>query len=155
MARVQGDLMIGRPVESVFDFVADQTNEPLYNAAMVRAEKDTPGPIGTGTRFRSAVRSGRRTADMVIEFVDYDRPRLLSSHTTMKQAEIDYVLTFEQTSAGTHMRWSGNIHPRGALRLLAPAIGWIGARQERRIWEGMKRCLEGDSEPTGRLVDGE
>jgi uncharacterized protein YndB with AHSA1/START domain len=155
MARVQGDLTIGRPVESVFDFVADQTNEPQYNAAMVRAEKETRGPIGKRTKFRSAVRSGRRAVDMVIEFTDYDRPRLLASHTTMKQAEIDYVLTFEPTSAGTHMRWSGNVHPKGALHLLTPAIGWIGARQERRIWEGMKRCLEGDSEPTGRLVDGE
>lgn len=148
MAKVDGELIIARPVEVVFDYVADQTNEPRYNAAMVRAEKDTPGPIGKGTRFKSAVRSGHRTRDMVIEFRDYDRPRLLASHTVMKEAEIDYVLTFEPASAGTHMRWSGNVHPKGALRLLTPAIGWMGARQEQRIWESMKRCLEGGSEPS-------
>lgn len=44
MARIEGEIRIGRPVEVVFDHVADQTNEPLYNPHMVRAEKITPGP---------------------------------------------------------------------------------------------------------------
>ena len=152
MSRVEGELTIARPVESVFDFVADQTNEPRSNPAMVRAEKCSSGPIGKGTTFRSAVRTGRRTADMVIEFTEYDRPRLLASHTMMKQAEIDYVLTFEPTAAGTRMRWSGNVRPLGVLRLLSPAIRWMGARQEQRIWESMKRCLEGGPEPTRSVV---
>jgi hypothetical protein len=48
----------------VFDFAADQRNEPLYNPRMVRAEKVTGGPIGKGTVFRSAVRAVRRPTEM-------------------------------------------------------------------------------------------
>jgi hypothetical protein len=55
MARIEGEIVIGRPVDVVFDYVADQSNEPRYNPRMVRAEKITPGPVGKGTRFRSAV----------------------------------------------------------------------------------------------------
>ena len=33
--------MIARPVEEVFDFVADERNEPRYNPRMLRAEKLT------------------------------------------------------------------------------------------------------------------
>jgi hypothetical protein len=146
VARVQGEVRIGRPVEVVFDFVADQTNEPQYNPAMVRTTRVTPGPIGQGTTFRSTVRSGRRTADMIIEFTQYDRPRLLASHTTMEQAEIDYLLTFEPITAGTRMRWSGSVRPQGILRPLAPLVGWIGSRQERRIWSSMKQLLEAGPE---------
>jgi hypothetical protein len=29
MARIEGAIMINRPVEEVFDFVADERNEPL------------------------------------------------------------------------------------------------------------------------------
>jgi hypothetical protein len=47
--------------------LADERNEPRYNARMVRADKVTPGPIGKGTRFRSAVASFGREAEMVIE----------------------------------------------------------------------------------------
>jgi len=46
MAKIEGQITIGRPVDVAFDYVADQTNEPQYNPAMVRAEKETAGPIG-------------------------------------------------------------------------------------------------------------
>jgi hypothetical protein len=57
MARIEGEIVIGRPVDVVFDYVADQSNERQYNPQMVRAEKITAGPVGKGTRFRSAVAS--------------------------------------------------------------------------------------------------
>ena len=31
MARVEGQIVIGRPVDVVFGYVADQSNEPQYN----------------------------------------------------------------------------------------------------------------------------
>ncbi|GAA1599137.1 MULTISPECIES: SRPBCC family protein [Kribbella] len=142
MARIKGEITVGRPVEVVFDYVADQTNEPHYNPSMVRAEMVTAGPIGKGTRFRSAVRSGGRTAEMLIEYTSFERPRLLASVTTMEQAEIEYTLTFERSPRGTCMRWSGQVLPKGAFRLLGPLITWMGVRQEQRIWDGMKRRLE-------------
>ena len=52
MAGIEGEILIGQPVDVVFDYVADQSNEPQYNPRMVRAEKITPGPVGKGTRFR-------------------------------------------------------------------------------------------------------
>jgi uncharacterized protein YndB with AHSA1/START domain len=143
MAGIEGEITISRPVDVVFDYVADQTNEPQYNASMVRAAKVTAAPIGKGTRFRSAVRSAGRTAEMLIEFTDFDRPRLLASTATMKQADIDYVLRFEPVAAGTGMRWSGQVRPKGAFRLLGPLFVWLGRRQEQRIWRSMKEHLEG------------
>ena len=142
MAKITGEITIRRPVEVVFDYVADQTNEPEYNPNMVRAEKDTAGPIGKGTRFRSAVRSAGRIAEMVIETTAYDRPRLLASTTTMDQMDIDYTLTFDPVAEGTLMRWSGDVRPKGGLRLMGPLVGWMGTRQERRIWSSLKSHLE-------------
>ena len=142
MARIDGDIVIGRPVEAVFDYVADQSNEPQYNPQMVRAEKITAGPVGAGTRFRSAVASMGRTAGMLIECTGYDRPRRLDSVTTMRQADISYTLTFEPAAAGTRMHWSGQVRPKGALRLLGPAITRLGTRQEQRIWASLKRHME-------------
>lgn len=142
MAKIAGEITIRRPVEEVFDYVADQTNEPRYNPAMVRAEKATLGPIGLGTRFNSAVASAGHPVEMVIEYTGYDRPKLLASATTMKQADIEYTLRFEPAEAGTLMRWSGQVRPKGVLRLLGPLVAWKGRGQERRIWESLKRHLE-------------
>ena len=142
MARIAGDIVIDRPVEVVFDYVADQSNEPQYNPQMVRAEKMTAGPVGVGTRFHSAVASIGRTAEMLIECTGYDRPRRLDSTTTMQQADISYTLTFEPAGTGARMRWSGQVRPKGAYRLLGPMITWMGRRQERRIWTSLKHRLE-------------
>jgi hypothetical protein len=142
MARIDGGIVIGRPVEVVFDYVADQSNEPQYNPQMVRAEKITPGPVRKGTRFRSAVASRGRTAEMLIECTGYDRPTLLTTTTTMQQADIGYTLTFEPVAAGTRMRWSGQVRPKGAYKLLRPVITWLGRRQEQRIWTSLRRHLE-------------
>lgn len=143
MAHVEGEITIGRPVEVVFDFVSDQRNEPRYNPDMVRAVKETDGPIGRGTRFRSTVRSGRRDSEMLIEITRCERPGLLTSTTTMRQLDVDYTLRFEAVGGGTRMRWSGEVRPKGALRLLGPLVGWMGNRQEERIWAGLKSHLEG------------
>ena len=60
MTRIEGEIAISRPVDVVFDYVADQTNEPQYNPGMVRAEKVSAGPIGKGTN--SAPRCGPQDA---------------------------------------------------------------------------------------------
>jgi hypothetical protein len=142
MARIDGEIVIGRPVDVVFDYVADQRNEPQYNPQMLRAEKITAGPVGKGTRFRSAVASMGRTAEMLIECTGYDRPARFATTTTMRQADISYTLIFEPAAAGTRMRWSGQVRPKGAFRLLGPVITWMGIRQEQRIWTSLKKHLE-------------
>jgi Polyketide cyclase / dehydrase and lipid transport len=142
MSGIAGEIIIARPVDVVFDYLADQSNEPQYNPRMVRAEKITPGPVGKGTRFRSAVASMGRTAEMLIECTGYDRPTLFASATTMRQADISYTLRFEPAAAGTRMRWSGQVRPKGAVRLLNPVITWMGVRQEQRIWTSLKNLLE-------------
>jgi hypothetical protein len=73
MTRITGEIVIDAPAEVVFDFVADQRNEPAYNPHMVRSAKVTPGPVGKGTQFRSAVRSGGRLAEMAIESTGFQR----------------------------------------------------------------------------------
>lgn len=151
MARIAGMIVIARPVEVVFHCVADQRNEPKYNPRMVRSEKLTDGPIGVGTRFGATMTAGRRRTDMVIETTEYDRPRRLASKTTMDMADVAGSVTFDQTSAGTVMRWSWDVHPRGVARLFSPLIAAIGRRQERTIWGGLKQYLESVSAPSSAV----
>ena len=109
MARVQGEIVIERPVEVVFDYVADQRNEPTYNPRMLRSEKLTDGPVDVGTRFRAVVRSGRRPIDMLIEVTEHKRPTRFGSRTTMSSADIEGGLTFVPVggsqSPSTDFRW--------------------------------------------------
>ena len=147
MIHIEGDIVIDRRVEDVFDYVADECNEPTYNTQMRLAEKISDGPIGVGTQYRAEVVSGGRPVSMVIETTEYERPRRLASMTTMSAMDIAYTLTFEPVPEGTRMRWLGAIEPHGMLKLMGPLVAWMGRRQELRIWTGLKTLLEGTEVP--------
>ena len=122
MTRITGEIVIDAPADVVFDFVADQRNEPAYNPHMVRSAKVTPGPVGKDTQFRSAVRSRGRLAEMAIEYTGFQRPSRLASTTRMAQAEFSGTLTFEPADAGTRLRWSWDARFTWPLRLVAPVL---------------------------------
>jgi uncharacterized protein YndB with AHSA1/START domain len=150
MIHIDGEITIGRPVEDVFDTVADERNEPKYNPRFQLVEQVTDGPIGAATRFKAATTMGR-PAEMTIEFTEFERPRRLSSVTTMPAMSIAGTLTFDPVPAGTRMRWSWELQPHGATRLLTPLIAWMGQRQETEIWSGLKRYLEGTAAASRRV----
>jgi hypothetical protein len=49
MAKIEGQILIRRPVDEVFDFVADSRNEPSFN----------PAPVGSSTASSMMHTSGR------------------------------------------------------------------------------------------------
>ena len=61
MIKVEDSVVIERPVEDVFAYVADQTNAPHWQAGLVEVRRTTDGPVGVGARH-TAVRTfmGRR-----------------------------------------------------------------------------------------------
>jgi Polyketide cyclase / dehydrase and lipid transport len=149
MARIAGELVINRPVDEVFDFVADERNEPRYNPRIRRAEKLSPGPIGRGTRFRAEAVTRGRTVGMTIDYTAYERPRQLGSSIHMAAADILGTLRFDPVPDGTRMSWSWEMRLRGLYRLLTPIIVGAGRRQEQANWAGLKRFLEGQQSLVG------
>ena len=152
MQRIDGDIVIHRPVDEVFDFVADERNEPQYNPQMRRVTQTSRGPIGVGTRFHCEMGRG---ADLAWEVVAYERPhrlggagratmRLLGAVPTM---DIQGTLTFDPVPEGTRMHWSWQMAPCGVLKVVTPLVGRIGQRQETRIWASLKHLLETAAPP--------
>ncbi|MDN4645511.1 SRPBCC family protein [Arthrobacter sp. PsM3] len=142
MTSIQGEIVIGRPLSEVFDFVADERNEPRYNPRILHVEKVTGGSMRNGTQFKVTTKSRGRPLTMLLKTTEYQRPTRLANTTSMSSATIRGVLTFEPAAGGTLLRWSWDIQPRGALKFLSPIIGRIGKRQEAANWASLKRYLE-------------
>jgi hypothetical protein len=137
-------MTIRRPVVTVFDYAANQSNEPTYNPRMVASKQVSEGPVGVGTHFHATVLSGRRPLDMDIEVTEYDRPTRFGTHTAMSSADVTGVLTFRPSGADTLMSWSWDIRPRGMARFFSPLVALMGRHQEKACWAGLKRVLEAD-----------
>jgi hypothetical protein len=63
-ALVEGEIVIRRPVEEVFDYIADERHEPNFNRRMSRVELLTAVPIGAGSRFGIEMTMMRRVFDI-------------------------------------------------------------------------------------------
>ena len=142
MVKIQGSTVIARPVEEVFDFVADERNERKYNPNLVWVEKVTPGPISEGTRWAAMVESRGRQLDMDLEVTEYARPSRLGSTTSMPTAEISGAVTFLPDVDGTRLGWSWDLQPLGWARLMGPVLARVGGRHEQKLWADLKRYLE-------------
>ena len=144
MTRICGSIEIRRPVEEVFDFIADQRNELRYNPKMTESVKLTEGPIGVGTRFRATVLSAGKPLPMMIEYTGFDRPQRLRSRSVMTGSLVEGEVCCQPVPAGTRLTWEWDVRVSGPARFAGPLIGWIGRREERFIWTGLQRHLEGD-----------
>lgn len=147
MAHIEGEIIIDRPADEVFDFVADERNEPTYNPRLRDVELLTTGPIGPGTRFRAQTTTRSRAVPMLIELTRVERPRRLASTTRMSSMDVVGDLTFDAVEGRTRMRWSWELRPHGVLRLLGPIVARVGRRQEEECWAALKRHLEQAASP--------
>jgi uncharacterized protein YndB with AHSA1/START domain len=142
VVRIEGETLILRPPEVVFDFLADGTNEPRYNPGVVRSQLLSSGPIGTGTKFLASFRSAGHMAPALIEYLDYRKPERLVSVTRMRWADVRGQLKLSPAPSGTRLQWSAELHPAGLARLFTPALTFMARRQERSTWAELKRLLE-------------
>ena len=149
MGRIEGEIRINRPVDEVFDFVADERNEPRFNPRMLCAQLLSPEPIGSGSRFLVQSRMLRRSVETEVELTAFERPRLLGSRSRSvtrgresRSMTTEGKLIFEPMADGTRMRWSWRVATPGAARLIAPLFVLVGRRQEKTIWRNLKRLLE-------------
>lgn len=142
MIHMEGEVVIRRPVELVFDFVADACNEPRYNRNIIEAEKVSSGPVGRGARFRNKTRSMGRTTEWTIDITGYERPRRLGTALRSAAMDIRGEMSFGRVADGTRMKWSWDLMPRGIFKLLAPLVKLGGQRLEENNWDNLKRYLE-------------
>jgi uncharacterized protein YndB with AHSA1/START domain len=142
MTHITGEVTIHAPVDEVFDMVADERHEPRYNPRIVRAEKVSEGPVGTGTRFVAEPKSMGTRGEMTLTILEYDRPHRLHNVVRSSYMQVDGTLTFEEVEGGTRLRWDWDMGLIGPMRLMSPLLALIGPTWERRNWVGLKEHME-------------
>ena len=69
-----GSAVVDRPIEEVFAFLADGTNDPKFSPRVQEIRKTTAGPVGVGTVFESTVKDAGMTTKRTFELTAFDAP---------------------------------------------------------------------------------
>jgi carbon monoxide dehydrogenase subunit G len=69
-----GSAVIDRPIEEVFAFLADGTNDPKFSPRVQEIHKATDGPVAVGTVFESKVKDAGLTTRRRFELTEFQAP---------------------------------------------------------------------------------
>src|SRR5215469_4349762 len=69
-----GTAVIERPIDEVFAFLADGTNDPKFSPRVQEIRQTTDGPIGVGTVFESTVKDAGMKSSRKFELTDFEAP---------------------------------------------------------------------------------
>ena len=66
--------VINRPIDEVFAFLADGTNDPKFSPRVLEIAKTTDGPPGVGTVYASTVKDGGVKTKREFELTEFEAP---------------------------------------------------------------------------------
>jgi hypothetical protein len=72
--RFGATVLIERPIEEVFDFLADGENDTRFSARVIEIAKTTEGPTGLGTVYASTVKDAGVKTRREFELTRFERP---------------------------------------------------------------------------------
>ena len=123
MIRAAASVVIERPIDEVFAFMADFENDRRWRSDVVEIARVSGDVAGPGARYHQVVRPGSRPVELDFETSDVDPGRRLRFRSTSGPAHVEGAYTFEPAGAGTRVAFLSEIRPRGILRLAEQSLG--------------------------------
>ena len=141
--RITETFAVERPAEVVFDYMTDAANLMAWQTSKTSVEQLTPGPPALGTRVRERTKPpGAKEFEQVVEFTEFERPRRFHVHIVEGPYPIDGTWSFEPDGTGTRVHFVAEGELPGVMRLLAPVIARMMARQFTRYHRRLRGNLE-------------
>lgn len=135
---MNGTTMIGRPVETVFAYVIDFSNDVHWRAGAPESGLRSDQPLGVGsvgyTRVGDVETEWRVISYSEGESVDWE---LINGPF---QGKGGYRLV--PVDGGTQFTLVADVEPAGLYKLLGPLFAWVGCSRNQADVEKLKEILE-------------
>jgi uncharacterized membrane protein len=138
------ETQIARPSDDVFAYATDPSKLGTWQTNTVSAVKETPGPVGLGTRIREIHSApGGKELKSLVEVTEYEAGRIFALRV-IEGIPIHGRITLEPNGPATVMRFRAHGRPTGFMGLLSPLLSRTLRRQFRRDCDRLKDLLEAD-----------
>ena len=138
-------VVVSRPRDEVFAFVADARNRPRWDDSVDSEELTSPEPIGVGSTVRTRLRSMGRAYEINWEIVEHQPPDRQTIESTSGPMSTTLAYRLTGRDGATLVEFSVTGRPRGVLRLLQPLIARTAQKNLGRAFPRLKDLLESDA----------
>lgn len=142
MIEEEHSIIIARPIEEVFEFVADQMNAPKWQDGLLEVRRTSEGPVGVGTKHVFVRKFMGRRLEAGNEYTEYEPNRKIAFKSASGPMTFDASYLTELTPEGTRLTSRIQMQPGGFIGLAEPLIT-VGLRREMEANLGeLKELLE-------------
>jgi carbon monoxide dehydrogenase subunit G len=134
MPVVEESVVIPRPIEEVFDFLADAGNLPVWDSTIIECTQLGSDPVGVGTRYRGASSIMGRRFDWTTEIIRFEHP--IASASRSVEGALTFTVSNQLTVVPEGTRLTHRIEAESGLggsfgRLLEPIVEKAQAKSVR------------------------
>ncbi len=147
MIKVEQSIVINRPVEEVFAFVADQTNAPRWQSGLMEVRRTTAGPPGIGTRHTFVRRFVGRRLEASNEYTAYEPNTMVAFKSISDPMDFAAGYPTTPTEGGTELSGWIEMQPKGFAGLTEPLIAASLRRDVQAALVTLKKLLEEGERP--------
>jgi uncharacterized protein YndB with AHSA1/START domain len=124
-------VVIDRPIEEVFAFLADGTNDQKFSPRVQEIAKKTDGPPGAGTVYASRVKDAGMKTQREFEYTEFEAPtKIRWTELSKNQITVpDGGYDLSREGEGTKLRFFNAFEGHGFGKLLMP-LAIRGARKD-------------------------
>ena len=142
MTRFEQSVVINRPSEHVFAFLANPLNDPQWSSASVEMRKISAGPVGVGATFTQVGRFLGRRLEFALEVTAYEPNRKFGMKVTAGPIKFAGIRVLESVPDGTRVTFKGGGQSSGFFRIADPVLARAAERQLTADLSALKVVLE-------------
>jgi carbon monoxide dehydrogenase subunit G len=138
--RFEATIVIDRPIEQVFAFLADGENDKKFSSRVQEIAKTTDGPPGVGTIYASTVKDAGMTTKREFKLTEFDPPNRIRWSELSKNIVTAPVGGYDLAPAGegTEVTIFNELQGHGFGVLIAP----LALRSARRGADDFARSIK-------------
>jgi hypothetical protein len=143
MARYTGTILTSKPIEEVYDYMADFRSVEQWDETVTEAKLIGNQQPGKGARYSVTVKFAGRENTLEYETLEAERPlRVLLKAESGAVTSLDEI-TVREVAEGTELVYDAKLEPKGVVKVADPALGLLFKRLGDNAAKGLARELDG------------
>lgn len=143
MIKLKSTIVINRPIQEVWDFVSDCTNEPKWHTDCMSARDTSPPPLRAGSTQAWAMAYAKgKEANLRVAVLDPGHREQLETLSAPMNIKPTLTYTFEGEGDRTRFTRAMEVHPAGSTRAIEPFLRRMMKKNNATYVRNLKQALE-------------
>lgn len=145
MQTFETSVLINRPVEEVFAFVADYDTHVQWQSGVLEAEITSEGPPEVGSQYKYVMQLVGRRLDTAGEITVFEPPKRQGWKATSGPFPMEGEFSFDGADGGTNVTLHVEAEAGGFFKLAEPLVIRMVRRQFETSLNNLKDLMEAEA----------